>query len=317
MPKLLTVMELDHLDIIPSYTCNSANCIDCYQKTSKEYHESCKHTIDLDLLIPFLRKYISTIKVNSFGLFGGECTDYDRCCELVSMLTGEFPGIRLEIVSNGQNHVIIGKIIEAANKRHNLVLEFSIDGYGKVCDFLRGKDGYFSEVILSIEEMSKRGLASNIHINTRYYPEHEETIIEMSNFLYDTYGITRNDISLQNVICRGATNRDVNQYISALREFARKFWSNSCPINLPRSHPMYKPYDSKRTTVFCVPGIQPDGYLYTCNNYKYGMSVGHISEEDVIGLVTKMLNISKLNPEQCDKCLFGQCVLNHYFFQQS
>ena len=188
MSKLYPIMELDHLDIIPSYWCSSANCVDCYQKSTKEYAKSCESTLNVDLLLPFLTEYTLTIKVNSFGLFGGECTQYDRCIELVSMLSKEFPGIRLEIVSNGQDHSCIGEIIKAANRRHNLIIEFSVDGHGDVCDLLRGKKGYYSELILSIEEMKKSGLASNVLFNTRYYPEYEESIIEMSKFFADNPG---------------------------------------------------------------------------------------------------------------------------------
>lgn len=312
MSKLYPIMELDHLDIIPSYFCSSSNCIDCYQKSTEEYLESCESTLDIDLLLPFLKKYTLTIKLNSFGLFGGECTEYDRCVELVGILSKEFPGIRLEIVSNGQDHACISEIIKAANRRHNLIIEFSLDGYGDVCDLLRGKEGYFSEAMLSIEEMKKADLTSNIHLNTRYYPEYEESIIDMSKFLADNYGITRDQISLQNLTKKGKSYDDSLQYMTLLREFSQKFWSCSTKGNLSRSHPMFKTYSSSINTVFCVPGIQPDGYLYTCNNYKRGIRVGHISQGNVMGMFTKMLNIAKLSPDHCDDCLFGQCVQHNY-----
>lgn len=228
------------------------------------------------------------------------------------MLSKEFPGIRLEIVSNGQDHYCISEIIKAANRRHNLIIEFSIDGYGDICDLLRGKKGYFSEVILSIEEMEKSGLVSNVMLNTRYYPEHEESIIEMSKFLADNYGITRNQISLCNLAIPGRSLDDSLQYMSLLREFSKKFWSGSTKGSLARSHPMFKSYNSRINTVFCVPSIQPDEYLYTCNNYIHSIRVGHIKERNILNMLTKMLNITKSNPTHCDDCLFGRCVLCNY-----
>lgn len=35
MSKLYPIMELDHLDIIPSYKCSSANCVDCFRSQLK------------------------------------------------------------------------------------------------------------------------------------------------------------------------------------------------------------------------------------------------------------------------------------------
>jgi MoaA/NifB/PqqE/SkfB family radical SAM enzyme len=253
-----------------------------------------------------------TIKVNSFGIFGGECTEYDKCIDIVSLLSKEFPGIRLEIVTNGQNHHIISEIIKAAKRRYNLIVEFSIDGYGDTCDFLRGKQGYFSEAIQSIEEMKRAGLISNVFLNTRYYPEYEESIVEMSDFLASNYGITRDQISLQNLTIQGRNHYDTLHYMTSLRKFSRKFWINSLKGNLSRSHPLFKPYISRINTVFCVPGVQPDGYLYTCNSYNHGMQVGHISDRNVLEMLTKMLNVAKLFPNHCDNCLFGQCVQYNY-----
>ena len=100
--------------------------------------------------------------------------------------------------------------------------------------------------------------------------------------------------------------------MSLLRDFSKKFWSGSTKGRLSRSHPMFKAYNSRINTVFCVPSIQPDGYLYTCNNYNLGMRIGHISEGNVTGMLTKMLKIAKLNPTHCDNCLFGQCVQYNY-----
>jgi len=312
MAVLYPIMELDHLDIVPSYKCSTASCIDCSQKSNSRYFESCKSTLDLSLLLPFLSEYILAIKVSSFGIFGGECTEYDKCPELVELLTREFPGIRLEIVTNGQNSRRVRDLIEAGRARYNLIIEFSVDGYGAICDHLRGKQGYFAEAMLSIEEMLVAGLGANVRLNTRYYPEYEDSIIELCDFLLLQYGITHDQISLQNLTIVGRSYEESIDYMSRLRHFAKRFWENSLRGEIARTHPKHKPYNSRVDTIFCVPGIQPDGYLYTCNSYNRGIRVGHIGNTNVREMITTMLNIAQLAPDHCDKCLFGQCVRLNY-----
>ena len=312
MAVLYPIMELDHLDIIPSYKCSTANCIDCSQKSDNNYSKSCTLTLDLNLLFPFLVDYVMAIKVSSFGLFGGECTEYDQCSELVELLTREFPGIRLEIVTNGQNPRRVRKLIKAAGTRYNLIIEFSVDGYGGTCDQLRGKQGYFEKAMLSIEEMIAAGLGANVRLNTRYYPEHEESLIKLRNFLSEQYGITRDQISLQNLTIIGRPHEESIEYMSRLRHFAEKFWANSLHGEIARTHPKHRHYCSRVDTIFCVPGIQPDGYLYTCNSYNKGIRIGHIGNANVHEMFATMLNIARLAPDHCEKCLFGQCVRLNY-----
>ena len=314
MPNLHPVIDLQSLTIVPWYVCRTANCAGCYQKRDEGYGESLADSLDLDLLIPFLRNYASTVRVHAFGLIGGEITEYPDSRKLVRMLTDEFPGIRLEIVSNGQNHEVVGDLIDAANRRRNLVFEFSIDGYGDACDRLRGKNGYFSEVLSSIDEMKARGLGTNIHINTRYFHGSEDSIVEMAEFLCHRYGITRADISLIDVDYVGADPKRGREYVGRLRQFSSDFWGDVCRQELPRSHPLHQPYDVRRRQSFSVPGIHPDGYLYTCFDYNRGTRLGHIRSDDVAGMIGKMLNLAALNPEQCDQCLVGSCVKHHYDF---
>lgn len=319
MSKLLPVIDLAELTIVPSYACRSANCIGCYKKTFEGYFESCKDTLDINILMPFLRKYISTVRVYSFGITGGEPTEYNRICDLVRMLTAEFPGIRLEIVSNGQNHFCIGDIIEAANGRSNMQIGFSIDGYGPVCDLLRGKKGYFSEVLLSVEQMAKRGRIASVQVNTRYYPEHEDSIIKLSHYLYETFGITRNQFSLGSVTYRLADHPDAISYITVLRTFASRFWNDASQINIPHTPSLLmrrQPYNSRRWTSFCSPAVHPNGQIYTCDT-QHGLKVGDIRDDNVVRMVARMLHVATAKPEQCDSCLFGQCVLKHYEFQES
>lgn len=234
MPKLWPIIYIFSPSIIPLFICNSRQCIDCCLKADQNYNEMCKNTINIDRLMPFLRKYIRTIRLQSISLIGGEITEYYHCCKLISMLTREFPGIRLLIVTNGQNHRCINEIISGAKYRQNLEFKFSIDGYGDVCDSLRGKKSYFPEVLLSIEEVFKRGLSS-VRINIRCYPK-------------------------------------------------------------------FQPYDSKTLASFSTPGILPDGHTYTCYNFLcVGLRVGNISDNDVVDIITKRLNLARLNPKQCNR----------------
>lgn len=312
MASLFPIMELDHLDIIPSYACSSADCVGCYQKCSPDYAQSCEGELDLGLLTPFLDRYTSTIRVRSFGLFGGEITEYRNCVPLVEMLSRAFPGIRLKIVTNGQDHECVGAIIRAAIHWENIVLEVSLDGYGHTCDMLRGKDGYFAEAMLSIGAMVDSGLGHNVRVNARYYPQHRDSLTAMADHLFSEYGVPRNHIAFQSSVSRDRSPSETLNYMGSLRDFVAGFWHGYRVDDPQRWHPSHQPYNADKRTVFCVPGIQPDGYLYTCNNYNYGVRIGHISETDVRAMVKRMLDISEMDPDQCNRCLFGHCVWANY-----
>lgn len=312
MPHLLPVMDLAELTILPSYECNSADCVGCYKKSVKGYLEN--QYLDLDVLLRFLTRYLAFLRVHNIGISGGEPTDFCDCIALVDMLTAEFPGVSLEIVTNGQNTETISEIICAAKQSRTLKLLFSIDGYGNDCDHLRGKSGYFDRVSLSIAEMVNNGLGHNVGVNVRYYPEYEESIITLRDYLHEKFGISSAQISMGNVSYLGSQDVCTSAYVSSFRVFADKFWGGRENVNVPNT-PSYilrkKPYMKHQRTSFCVPAVQPDGYLYTCD-FIHGVRVGHISDDDIPSMIARLVNVSGLNPAQCDNCLYGQCVLNHY-----
>lgn len=170
---------------------------------------------------------------------------------------------------------------------------------------------------MSIEEICRKGLDSNIHINTRYYTEQEESVLYMSDSLHEKYDIDRNDISFIAVVFPVNAQRDMRSYLVKMRSFANKFWKDSCMQESSRLHPDYRPYNSRLLAIDCTPSVRPDGLiLYTCDFYKYGITVGHISDDNVTEAILKMLKLSALNPHQCDNCSFGQYVLHDYYFQQ-
>lgn len=173
---------------------------------------------------------------------------------------------------------------------------------------------HFSEVLLSIEEIYKKGLGSEIHINTRYYPEHKESVVDLCRILKEKFGIKRSAYLLIEVNSRGANQPDAPQHIERLRFFAKKFWGDLLDGELPVPHPNTLPYNSKRYTCFCKPTVQPDGYIYTCD-YKHGIRVGSIDEDDVFPIIKRLLNVDVLNPTRCNKCNFAQALFHHYCFQ--
>jgi hypothetical protein len=309
-------MELHHLDIIPSYACYSANCIECYQKSRSDYADSCRHTLDIERLVPFLERYTAVMRVLSFGLFGGEITDYPRCVELVAMLTDAFPGIRLEIVTNGQKPQRIGRIAEAGRYRDNLIFELSIDGFGTKCDELRGKEGYFANAMRSIQLLDSCGLGGNIRINARYYPETEDSLIAMADYLQMKLAIPRSSIRFQSSIDPSCTMAKTCEYMLALRRFLTSFCCDRGSDNYQRWHPRHQAYNTRTASIFCVPGVQPDGCLYTCNNYKQGVRIGTIADKDVGALVKRMLDVAIQKPEHCNYCRFGRCVWANYMVMQ-
>ena len=315
MSELLPVMDLAELTILPSYECNSSSCIGCYKKSVSGYLEN-QH-LDIHVLSQFLRQYLTFLRVHSIGLSGGEPTDFSGCVDLVHMLTTEFPGVSLEMVTNGQNADCISDIIRVAKRSKTLKMLFSIDGYGDDCDRLRGKSGYFERVSLSIVEMVNSGLASNVRVNVRYYPDYEESIIELRDYLYTRFGVTAAHISMGNVSYLGSQDVRTSSYVSSFRMFADRFWGGRENANIPNT-PSYvlrrTPYIRDQRTSFCVPAIQPDGYVYTCD-FICGVKVGHISDDDIVGMITRLISVSRLNPDQCDKCLYGQCVLHHYIVE--
>ncbi len=316
MPRLRTVMDLASLTVVPSYVCRSANCQGCYQKAMPDYAEHCKDEIDVGALVAFVQRYASVVKLHSIGIYGGECTDYCCISGLVAAFTRVHPGIRLEIVTNGQNHAQIQEIIAAAKTRHNLALEFSIDAHGSVCDQLRGKDGYFAESMRSIEEVAGAGLSHNIHINCRYFPEHTESLLQLRDHVLLEYGIGANSISLIEVTHRDGRSHDRRAYIATLREFALEFWKGQHPNNIPRAHPDYLAYDLTYEASFTVPGVHPDGFLYSCFDYGCGCRAGHISDPDVPAMISHLLRTSEQDPCHCDRCLVGSYVHEHYRFQE-
>ncbi len=315
-PDLLPIMELNHLDIIPSYVCCSSNCADCYQKHRADYAESCRQVLDIGALIPFLEAYTSVLRVQSFGLFGGEITDFAQSVELVDNLTSVFPGIRLEVVTNGQNPECILKMAKAAKYRDNFIIEFSIDGDEPICDKLRGKKGYFTKVLKSIEGLSACGMNNNIRVNARYYPEYEKQLLVMADYIKENFGIERSSIGLQSCISVNTGMAEACKYMDGLRRFATIFWLDRQSDNYQRWHPRHLPYNARARTVFCVPGVQPDGFLFTCNNYNHGARIGDIYTTDVSSLIKSMLDVAKQMPTHCNKCRFGRSVWANYIVMQ-
>jgi len=316
-PDLQPIIELNHLDIIPSYVCRSSNCVDCYQKNRGDYTESCRKVLDIEALIPFLEAYTVVLRVQSFGLFGGEITDFARSVEIVDSLTSVFPGIRLEIVTNGQNPECILRMAQAANYRDNLIMEFSIDGDGSICDKLRGKNGYFYKVLESIEGLADLGLSNNIRVNSRYYPEYEKHLFPMADLLKERFGIKRSSIGIQSCISANTCMSEACNYMYALRRFAVIFWQDRQSDNYQRWHPRHLPYNARIRTVFCVPGVQPDGFLYTCNNFNHGLRIKDIYTTDVSSLIKSMLDVAKQMPTHCNECQFGRSVWANYIVMQS
>lgn len=315
-PDLLPIIELNHLDIIPSYVCCSANCADCYQKNRADYAYSCRKMLDIEALIPFLEAYTKALRVQSFGLFGGEITDFPQSVELVASLTSFFPGIRLEVVTNGQNPKCILEMAQAAKLRDNFIIEFSIDGDESICDKLRGKSGYYNRVLESIEGLSACGLSSNIRVNTRYYPKYEKQLVTMADCLKQCFGIERSRIGIQSCISDSTCMSEACQYMAVLRRFAASYWQDRQSDNYQRWHPRHLPYNARTRTVFCVPGVQPDGFLYTCNNFNHGLRIGDIYTTDVSSLIKSMLDVAKRMPAHCNECQFGRSVWANYIVMQ-
>ncbi len=308
MNVLKQTLDTSTVTLVPSYVCKSASCPGCYEKADKDYSAKCMNSINIEKLIFFLKQYAAIIKIKWFGLIGGEITEFPEIASLSQRLSEEFPGVKLIFVTNGQNHHKIKEIINRGNPISNIEFEFSIDGYGNVCDKLRGKIGYFDEVLKSIRTVYDAGIKS-IHINTRYFIEIEESIQKLSNYLSDEFAIKRSDFSLCNVTQK--CDEKCGNYFSKLRDFSVAFWESSLPDPVPIFHPKYKGYIKTTKVSTCLPAIQPDGFLYTCDN-QYGTKIGSIYDEAPIDLITRMLRFSELNPSQCSNCYSGKCLLRHF-----
>ncbi|MCG8475230.1 MAG: radical SAM protein [Cytophagales bacterium] len=307
MNTLLPVMNLAELTLIPTYVCTSANCIGCYKKTFKEYEDTCVPSLNINDLMPFLRRYTLSACVHSFGITGGEFTEYAECGKLIAALSNEFPVIPIEIVTNGQDHLKIMEIVESARIKENLTMRISIDGYGESCDKLRRKEGYFEEAIRSIEVMADYGLIPGVRINCRYYPGEEGSVFRLRDYLGQKFGISEKAFSVSSVTYKLLTPGKTQSYLIAIHKFASKFWKRTADINLPNT-PSLLLKGARCGSSSCVPAVHPDGTIHACDTLN-GTPVGNIKDHDTDALINRLVKVGKLNLDQCD---FGKCVLKHY-----
>ena len=151
-PKI-SIVNLNANDI-----CNS-KCVMCNIWDQKKGFEITPEQLENILHDPLFKN------VKHIGVTGGEPTLREDLPELYESIIKALPNINgLSIITNciKERDVIdrIDKVIEVC-KKHNKTFSMmvSLDGYGKIHDLIRGRDGNFESAINVINHFTKKGIS--------------------------------------------------------------------------------------------------------------------------------------------------------------
>lgn len=149
-------MKLKYPEVLQFPITNKCNldCIMCNIHENNSKDELTKEEISRILQDPIFKN------IKSVGINGGEPFILNNIAELVETTITALPSLKnLFIITNGTIPTCIDKIEKikkiCEKKKINFTLSFSIDGYGKVHDEIRGKDGSFEKLMDTLDKILK------------------------------------------------------------------------------------------------------------------------------------------------------------------
>lgn len=131
--------------------CN-LDCVMCNIHANDSKHELTKEEITNILRDPVFKK------INAVGVNGGEPFLLKDITDYVKAIIDSLPTVKnLYIISNGTIKTCLDRLTEikkiCGERGITLTVSFSIDGYGKIHDEIRGKEGTFDRLIETINKI--------------------------------------------------------------------------------------------------------------------------------------------------------------------
>ncbi len=257
--------------IEPIGYCNLA-CKYCYTK----------HTRDLlppDKILSFVERYVNYVnlpRVRITFIGRGEATLYPHLAEIINFLSNKYGNrVSFYIQTNG---ILIRQVIEQLNRKDNLEISISLDGFEQENDGNRGA-GTFQKIVQNIKYISALGIPLNVQ--TILYPRNYREAKKFQNFIFSiSPNITMEffDILTREEVARYENETHILPHISA-----------SDPEIIEMRHALTSPdFDFIRevaTDQDVYPCILCDGRVATCCEFQY--KIGTI-DSDIATLLSKL-----------------------------
>lgn len=265
--------------IEPIGYCNLA-CKSCYTKHTREI-------LPPDKILSFIERYIKYLnlpRVRITFIGRGEATLYPHLAEIINLLSTKYGnGVSFYIQTNG---ILIRQVIEQLNRKDNLEISISLDGFEKENDSNRG-NGTFQRIVQSIRYIA--GLNIPLNVQTILFPENYRDAKKFEDFIHSiSPNIT---IEFFDIL----TKEEVSKYENETHVLPQISAANPSIIEM-RHALTSADFDFIRevaTDQDVYPCIMCDGRVATCCEFQF--KIGTIDTD--IGTL-----LSKLDLKLCAKC---------------
>ncbi len=265
--------------IEPIGYCNLA-CKYCYTKHTREL-------LPPEKILSFIERYVNFVnlpRVRITFIGRGEVTLYPNLAEIINRLSNEYgQRISFYIQTNG---ILIHQVIDKLERKDNLEVSISLDGFEQENDENRGK-GTFQKIVHNIRYIA--GLSIPLNVQTILCPKNYRDVKRFQDFIHSiSPNITMEFFDI-------LTMEEVSNYEDETHILPRI--SAGDPPIIEMRHALSSPdYDFIRevaTDQDVYPCVLCDGRIATCCEFQY--KIGTIDTE-----IATLL--SKLDIKLCAKC---------------